>query len=252
MGRTFCLGDIHGNLSALEQVLNLSKFSPTEDKLICLGDYVDRWLHSAEVVDLLISIKEQSDKHVFILGNHDEWCRKWLKFGDNPMIWEQQGGKETVESYIRTGLITSDKHKNFFDTLENYYIDEENRGFVHGGFTSRKGLGHEPHIANYYWDRDLWGLALNSHGIEEDLDGIESYLRFYKHKEVYIGHTSTNNWNCKPHYPEYKVLKNNNPITIPMNRCNVWNMDTGCGWKGKLTIMDIDTKEFWQSDKVEK
>ena len=35
-----------------------------------------------------------------------------------------------------------------------------------------------------------------------------------------------------------------------MNRCNVWNLDTGGGWLGKLTIMDIDTKQFWQSDFV--
>lgn len=35
-----------------------------------------------------------------------------------------------------------------------------------------------------------------------------------------------------------------------MNRCNVWNLDTGSGFSGKLTIMDIDTKEFWQSDFV--
>ena len=37
-------------------------------------------------------------------------------------------------------------------------------------------------------------------------------------------------------------------IVVPMNRCNVWNLDTGGGWSGKLTIMDIDSMEFWQSD----
>ena len=28
-------------------------------------------------------------------------------------------------------------------------------------------------------------------------------------------------------------------------------MDTGAGWNGKLTIMDVDTEEYWQSDLVE-
>jgi len=29
----------------------------------------------------------------------------------------------------------------------------------------------------------------------------------------------------------------------------VWDLDTGAGWSGKLTIMmDIDTKEYWQSE----
>jgi len=30
----------------------------------------------------------------------------------------------------------------------------------------------------------------------------------------------------------------------------VWNLDTGAGMSGKLTVMDIDTKEYWQSDLV--
>jgi len=31
---------------------------------------------------------------------------------------------------------------------------------------------------------------------------------------------------------------------------NVWNVDTGAAFKGPVTIMDADTKEFWQSDFV--
>ena len=31
---------------------------------------------------------------------------------------------------------------------------------------------------------------------------------------------------------------------IPMNKACVWNIDTGAAFKGKLTIMDIETKEF--------
>ncbi|CEN32952.1 hypothetical protein CCAN12_280002 [Capnocytophaga canimorsus] len=29
-----------------------------------------------------------------------------------------------------------------------------------------------------------------------------------------------------------------------------WNVDTGCAFKGKITVMDIQTKQFWQSDPV--
>jgi serine/threonine protein phosphatase 1 len=35
-----------------------------------------------------------------------------------------------------------------------------------------------------------------------------------------------------------------------MQGCNVWNIDTGAGFHGKLTALDISTKEFWQSDPV--
>jgi serine/threonine protein phosphatase 1 len=29
---------------------------------------------------------------------------------------------------------------------------------------------------------------------------------------------------------------------------NVWNVDTGAAFEGPLTIMDVKTKEFWQSE----
>jgi len=55
--------------------------------------------------------------------------------------------------------------------------------------------------------------------------------------EVFIGHISTS------HY---------DPTLKPVNACNVWNLDQGCGYEGKLTLMNIDTKEYVQSDKVSK
>ena len=248
--RTLVIGDIHGGYKALIQVLEKCKFDNTKDKLICLGDYVDGWSESAEVIEYLINLqKESKNRHIFIRGNHDEWCNEWLQTGVQKNIWVMQGGQATLDSYIKTGFITEDSHKKFFKNLYNYYIDDQNRGFVHGGFNSRKGLGHEVYQSDYYWDRDLWQLALMSHG--KINEGPPQSKRFLKHKEIYIGHTSTANWNCKPHYPEFNnpmQHSQNGPIFIPMNRCNVWNMDTGGGFKGKLSIMDIDTKEVWQSD----
>lgn len=35
-----------------------------------------------------------------------------------------------------------------------------------------------------------------------------------------------------------------------MNACNVWNIDTGAGFYGNLSAMDIDTKQYWQADSV--
>jgi serine/threonine protein phosphatase 1 len=253
--RTLVIGDIHGGLKALEQALQRAKFHTEQDTLIFLGDYVDGWSESAEVVQYLIDLQNYTDKkHIFLRGNHDKWCEDWLLMGQSPNIWVSQGGKSTLASYIRSGHITSQEHKDFFKNLENYHIDEQNRGFVHGGFISKKGLGHETYQSDYYWDRDMWSLAVLQHNNFQDASPIAlaKFRRFEKHKEVYIGHTSTGNWSVKPHYPEYgkEGQAPNGSITVPMNRCNVWNMDTGGGFEGKVTVMDIDTKEFWQSDFV--
>ena len=36
----------------------------------------------------------------------------------------------------------------------------------------------------------------------------------------------------------------------PVRRLNIWNLDQGAGWNGKLTLMDAHTEEYWQSDLV--
>ena len=245
-GRTLVIGDIHGGFKALKQCIERAQIT-SKDKLIFLGDYVDGWSESAELIEYLIGLKETHENPpIFIRGNHDKWCENYLHYGQTPLNWLVQGGVSTVESYIRTEYLIKESHRNFFRDLVNYYIDDKNKSFVHGGFISRKGLGHEEYKADYYWDRTLWGLVL------EQQNQKEPFGRFNNHKEIYIGHTSTCSHKIKPHYPEYNDSKQpkNGSIIVPMNRCNVWNLDTGGGWFGKLTIMDIDTKQYWQSDFV--
>jgi len=246
--RTLVCGDIHGGLKALIQVLQRCNYNIYDDQLIFLGDYSDGWGETAELVEYLIILKEQATyKPIFIKGNHDEWTREWLNTGKKLDMWVMQGGQATLDSYIRTGYLVKDSHKDFYNSLENYYIDDQNRGFVHGGFVSKNGLGHDTYDSNYYWDRSLWEIAIDSdyyvntpHN-KKEYDEFFRYApyRYEKHKEIYIGHTATTNWGNK-----------NGPITVPMNKCNVWNLDTGGGFSGKLTIMDIDSKEYFQSDYV--
>lgn len=253
--RQLVIGDIHGAFIALQEVLIKSNFNYIEDQLIFLGDYVDGWSQSSEVIEFLIQLQDQCKiKPVFLRGNHDYWCEQWLMYGDTNKIWREQGGEATMLSYVKTGHLVDDRHKKFFNGMHNYYIDNNNRGFVHGGFNSRKGLGNENYPSDYYWDRDLWSLALMSHNRlndpENEYEGTY-FRRFEKHKELFIGHTATTNWRYKLHYPEQLPHKEvGKKITIPMHRCNVWNIDTGAGWDGVLTIMDVESKEYWQSTPV--
>lgn len=260
--RILVIGDIHGALKALKQCLKRSKYNPKTDQIIFLGDYVDGWSESAELIQFLIELQKESVlKHIFIRGNHDKWCEDWILTGTAQAGWVQQGGRATLESYIRTKHIIDEEHKNFFINMCNYYVDDENRGFVHGGFTSKRGLGYEPYETNYYWDRDLWSLALMQDNkffpIPELVkEGYGSGQRFKNHKEIFIGHTSTINWKYK-HNGVLRITNTTNPdclvgksITTPIKACNIWNMDTGGGFGGKVTIMDVNTKEYWQSDFV--
>ena len=229
------MGDIHGGYKALVQCMERAKFDYELDTLIQLGDVADGWSEVPECVDLLLKVKNL----IAIKGNHDEWAREWMLFGTPPHMWLKQGGQATYDAYRHDVEMKADHYTRFFNKQHNYYHDEENdRVFVHGGYVDAKGIGHD-HSKSYYWDRELWSIALSG---KSSLRGKVSKAftqklprRLRAHKEIYIGHTTTLNW---------KTDK-------PMKACNVWNLDTGGGFGGKLTIMDVDTKEYWQSDKVE-
>lgn len=240
--KTFVIGDIHGAYKALIQCLERSGFDKENDLLIQLGDVVDGWSETYECVEELLTIKNL----ISIKGNHDEVFRIWLERGVHMFDWSQ-GGEAVIISYARhtdrkinintkrggivTDLSTVDipqSHQDFFKRQHLYYVDDQKRGFVHGGYLDLQGLGHDD-IDTYIWDRKMWEVALVAHG-KQDLPKL-----LIAHKEVYIGHTATVNYGTDK----------------PLNKCNVWNMDTGAGWFGKLSIMDVDTKEVWQSDLVQ-
>jgi serine/threonine protein phosphatase 1 len=226
---TYVIGDIHGGLKALDQLIQKSDITPS-DTLILLGDYVDGWSESAQVIDYLISLQE-SYHCIFIRGNHDEYCHQWLltdKANDN---WLKHGGISTMESYANIDKATKTKHIDFFQSLSQYYVDEDNRLFIHAGYTSMHGPSHEVYDSMYRWDRTLWEMALTM----DDRIKKNSVLypkRLLLFNEIYIGHTPTLNYD----------------VTIPMNGCNVWNIDTGAGFNGCLSMIDIDSKAFIQSD----
>jgi serine/threonine protein phosphatase 1 len=232
MKRTLVFGDIHGGLRALEQLLERVALQP-DDTLIFLGDYVDGWSESAQVIDLLIGLSQKYDC-IFIKGNHDLWCGRWLNLGATNPVWEENGGRATIKSYIGTGLLSSEAHKSFFENLKDYHLDEQNRLFIHAGYTSIHGVAKEVYESNYYFDRTLWEMALTTDKkIAKDSKLFPKRLLLYK--EIYVGHTPTTNYDSD----------------IPMQGCDVWNIDTGAGFSGKLSCMDIKTKEFWQSDTLQ-
>lgn len=242
----YAIGDIHGGYKALLQVFERAPLQ-YGDTIIQLGDIADGYNEVYECIEFFI---KNSSKYnfIFIKGNHDDWFLDFIKYGKQGANWNQ-GGEGTLYSYCKnldreyvyssnnciTNLISEDipkSHIEFFEKQRLYYIDDENRCFVHGGFNRHQLFdwieAFEPYT--FYWDRDLWMSALSHSQIDKEFKIKENF------KEVYIGHTSTINW------------KTDLPMSAANNR--IWNLDTGCGFNGKLTIMDINSKEYWQSDNL--
>jgi len=231
MGRTLVIGDIHGSYKALVQILERAEVTP-QDQLIFLGDFVDGWGQSPEVIDHLINLKAKYNC-IYVRGNHDGLLHEWLTTGQYSEQWFNHGGRSTMDSY---NLLTEEKkqiHILFLESLRDYYLDEQNRLFVHAGFTNLNGVTHEYFPRLLYWDRTLWETAL---ALDTSFDTTHPYYpkRFTHYKEIFIGHT-----------PVTRIGQ-----TVPVQKANVWNVDTGAAFMGPLTIMDADTKAFWQSDPV--
>jgi serine/threonine protein phosphatase 1 len=229
MNKTFVIGDIHGGLKALQQLLEKAVVRQT-DCLIFLGDYVDGWSESAQVITLLIELVEKQEC-VFIKGNHDAWCEDWLRTGNANTNWLFHGGQATINSYALVEEETKKQHLHFFERMKMYHIDEQNRLFIHAGFTSMHGPVQEFHNSNYTWDRTLWEMAIAmDKSLQKESLVFPKRLKLFN--EIYIGHTPTTNYG----------------VSIPMQGCNVWNIDTGAAFEGKLSMIDVDSKMFWQSE----
>lgn len=229
--RTLVIGDIHGSYRALVQVMERAAVSE-DDTLIFLGDYVDGWSQSFEVIQYLIELNK-TNTCVFVRGNHDTWCEEWLNTGVANSVWLKHGGEATVKSYASISEADKTNHLKFYNSMVNYFIDGAGNLFIHAGYSSMHGPQAEVYATNYSWDRTLWEMALvMDKRVEKESKLYPKRLKLFN--EIYIGHTPTINYD----------------VDTPMNAINIWNVDTGAAFYGKLSVLDTGTKQYWQSDVV--
>jgi serine/threonine protein phosphatase 1 len=145
----------------------------------------------------------------------------WSTRGAAPEDWTSQGGDQTIASY--GGKPMPEAHMDFLNKAHRW-LEVDGRVFVHGGFDPKKPL-KEQSIRRLCWDREVVSLAYKA-----AMSGESCKIGTYN--EVFVGHTPT---------LVYGADK-------PLHFCNIWMLDTGAGWSGRLTIMDVETKEYWQSD----
>ncbi len=233
-GKKFVVGDIHNSYKGLLEAFKKSKFDFLKDKVFFLGDIVDSWSEAKECLDFIMSIPNK----VTIMGNHDEWAwyyfTKKEHYANNSMdteylAWKEHGGWSTIHSLTKEGVDTQ-KYVDFISTFK-YYHEEDGNLFVHAGYDS-SAVSEGIHISKHHpyshcWDRQFIRDAYNYRK--------DNNIKIAPHwKEVYVGHTPTTNFN------EF--------YTKPQNWQNIWNMDTGSAFKGRVSMMDIETKEIFQSE----
>jgi serine/threonine protein phosphatase 1 len=204
-GRLLAFGDIHGCRDQLHELLAQVKPTPA-DRLVFLGDYIDRGPESAGVIDDLLQLRERFPSSVFLRGNHEEMLLDVLAGGDL-ITFLFNGGDRTIASYRASDeWPPSTKHIAFFDSLPAFYATGQFI-FVHAGL--RPGVAMEDQrSADLLWIR---GDFLN--------------CAFSWGKTVVFGHT---------------------PRPEPLFEVERIGLDTGCVYGGALTCCEVLTHKVWQ------
>ncbi|WP_020617935.1 metallophosphoesterase family protein [Paenibacillus daejeonensis] len=148
MTRVLMISDIHGCLAPLKELLSEMNYQPDADKLLLLGDYVDRGPCSRETVDYIMELM-QCNRVIALKGNHDQRLVDWVRSVDGTVTdrFLAHGGLQTIHSYckITSELSTEgfeqarqeigrhyEHHLAFLDSLPLYYEDDQHI-YVHAG-----------------------------------------------------------------------------------------------------------------------
>jgi serine/threonine protein phosphatase 1 len=101
--RTVVIGDVHGKLSLLDRLLEETGYRAGEDRLVFIGDLVDRGENSRGVVERALTLRRAAPEKVQIIkGNHEAMMITALSEPDEEQaeLWYLNGGIETLQSYM--------------------------------------------------------------------------------------------------------------------------------------------------------
>ena len=111
---TFIIGDVHGCVHTLEKIL--THWEPRDQKLVFVGDFIDRGDYSGRVLKLLWELQKSHPETILLKGNH-EYIYKFYYIREPQTDWATQGaGRATILDFEKEKITTSQAIA-FFDSL---------------------------------------------------------------------------------------------------------------------------------------
>lgn len=206
--KIFIVGDIHGCLGMLQRLMRQIPWRADVDRLIFLGDYIDRGEDSRGVIETVMEIRKNAERVDCLMGNHEKILLDFIE-GRDVNTFFLNGGTSTLNSY-RTFRqhygepLIPDEHLAFLNSLKTW-IELEDYYVVHAGFRPGVELENQS-LEDLLWIRDSF---------------IFSNYRF--DKRVIFGHT---------------------PFSQPLVMENKIGLDTGAVYGNKLTCLELPSLKF--------
>jgi serine/threonine protein phosphatase 1 len=211
-GNLYAIGDIHGSLASLERLMEKINPDLQRDRLVFVGDYIDRGPSSKGVVDYIIRLKNlaPAGRVICLKGNHEAMFLDFLQ-GQAKEFFLFNGGLATLEDYWGDGWTDRDDlalppdHRQFYQDLLLYY-EAPNYIFVHGGLKPGLALA-EQQEEDLLWIRGEFITSQTDFG-----------------RRVIFGHT---------------------PFKQPLLMPNKIGIDTGAVYGNFLTALKLPEEEFF-------
>lgn len=223
MARLFAISDIHGCYKTFyELVVNRISLART-DKLILLGDYIDRGPQSREVIDFIIDLKAMEFDIVPLAGNHEQMLVDAFEDPDVLPLWLINSGKTTLESLNINSLTDIDKKYISFFTGLRHYEKVGNNIFVHAGFND---LADDPF---------------------SDITGMIWQCRTAYANPLFNGKTIIHGHRPKTIEHVKKMISLKSPV-IPIDTGCVYDTEDGFGY---LSVLEVGTMELISIERID-
>ncbi len=215
--RLFAIGDIHGCIDQLVKLVESTINICSGDRIIFLGDYIDRGNNSREVVDFILNLRNNGIEIITLIGNHESMLIDTLRDESRQYNWFFNGGLNTLNSFGIESLSDLESvYVDFFLNLQ-YFYSFGDFFFVHAGFNNSINDPFEDKFA-MIWTRN-----------EEYTNSV------FDNKVIIHGHTPVPLEVCR------QLVKQGNRVI---------NIDTGCVYSGLpglgcLTALEINTMQLY-------
>lgn len=234
MRRTLAIGDVHGCLEELRELLAVVRYRAGEDRLVFVGDLVDRGPDPVGVVREVRALSERGDV-LTIMGNHEEKLVRWWRRVDE----ERTLGKKnlmTPPPPERLAQWEAFDERDRAWLAERPIMAEAAPGWtvVHGGFESTESGVQKPQkMMRCRWvDPETGKMIALAEGSLAAPKGVFWMERWRGPAHVVYGHA---------------VHSLETPrVDRPVPSVECWGIDTGCCFGGRLTALCLETREVTQ------